>query len=74
MNAQLERCYSKKKRKPRPRSWGIPQLKSSQKRESQPNTEKEWPVRSEENQENVGEGKRSHFKSVGVVSYQVSDC
>lgn len=30
-------------------------------------------MRSEENQENVGEGKRSHFKSVGVVSYQVSE-
>lgn len=38
MNAQLERCYSERKRKPRPRSWGIPQLKSSQKRKSQLHT------------------------------------
>lgn len=72
MNAQLERCYSKRKRKPRPRSWGILQFKSCQKKESQPNTEKEWPMRSEENQENVGDRKISHFKSIIVVSYQVS--
>lgn len=58
MNDQLERCYSKKKKRPRPKTWDIPLLKGGQMRESQQNTEKEWPLSLEENQEAVAEAKK----------------
>ena len=72
MTDQLERWHWNKKEDLDPNPGAFHKLKGAQKRESQQNTEKEWPVRYKKNQKNVAEAKRRFFKKGGVVGcYQM---